>query len=144
MNNTKITFEVSTTDSNAKLGFEAWLNDQKVFDTDHVDQPREICVAVTDDEADHVLKLVLKNKLPEHTQLTDNGEIESDAVLKISNMAFDGIVLGHTFTEQSVYTHNVNGTAEMAQHNFYGTLGCNGDVTLKFSTPVYLWLLEHM
>jgi hypothetical protein len=144
MDNTKITFEVSTTDSGSRLGFETWLDDQLVFDTNHLEKPTEICVPVSDDEAEHELRFVLKNKLPEHTRLSAAGEIESDVVVEISNIAFDGIVLGHIFTEQAVYTHNVNGTAEMAQHNFYGIMGCNGTVSLKFSTPVYIWLLENM
>jgi hypothetical protein len=47
-------------------------------------------------------------------------------------------------TEQAMYTHNFNSTGPSTQDKFYGELGCNGTVTVKFNTPIYLWLLEHM
>jgi len=97
-----------------------------------------------DDEAEHDLRFVLKNKTAEHTQIDEAGNIVNDARLKITDMAFDEIQLGHMITEQAVYDHDFNGTGVMSQHKFYGEMGCNGTVSLKFTTPVYLWLLEHM
>ena len=144
MDNTKITFTVSNTNPGANLGFETWVDDQLVFDTDHVQELIEISVPVADDDAEHVLKLVLKNKTAEHTCLTDTGDIESDAVLEIKNLAVDKIKLGQIVTEQTVYIHDFNGTATESQHQFFGVMGCNGTVTLNFSTPIYIWLLEHM
>jgi hypothetical protein len=144
MEKTKITFEVVPTNPSAKLGFETWLDDQLVFDTDHVQDLVKITVPVVDDESEHVLKMILKNKLPEHTQITATGEIESDSVLEIQNIAFDEIVLGQIVTQQTVYTHDVNGTGQMASHQFFGTMGCNGTVILKFTTPLYLLFLENM
>jgi hypothetical protein len=67
-----------------------------------------------------------------------------DARLKISDIEFDGIELDYMVTQQATYTHNFNGTGPETQENFYGEIGCNGTVSLKFSTPMYLWLLEHM
>jgi len=87
---------------------------------------------------------VLKNKTAEHTQVDDHGNIITDARLLITDLAFDEIKLGHMLVEQAVYTHNFNGTGATIQDKFYGELGCNGTVSLKFSTPMYLWLLEHM
>jgi hypothetical protein len=144
MNNAKITFEVLPTNPCARLGFQTWLDDQLIVDTDHVSDLIKVSVPVPDDDSAHALKIVLKNKNPEHTQLTATGEIEMDAVLEIRNLAFDDIALGHLVTEHTVYTHNSNGTAELASHQFFGTMGCNGEVILKFTTPIYLWLLEHM
>jgi hypothetical protein len=144
MDNTKITFTVSNTNPDAKLGFETRLDNQIVFDTDHVPDSVEISVPVADDNAEHVLTLVLKNKTGEHTRLTSTGEIESDALLEIKDMAFDGIKLGQIFNEQTVYAHDVNGTDILSDHQFFGTMGCNGTVTLTFTTPIYVWLLEHM
>jgi hypothetical protein len=42
------------------------------------------------------------------------------------------------------YQHDFNGTGKLTTQNFYGELGCNGTVSLKFSTPIYIWLLENM
>jgi hypothetical protein len=144
MEKTKLTFEVVPTAPDAMLGFEAWLDDQLMFDTDHLDKTQQIVILLDDTDAEHELKLVLKNKNSEHTRLTATGEIESDALVEICNLAFDEIALGQIVNKQTVYTHDVNGTAELASHQFFGVMGCNGTVTLKFTTPVYLWFLENM
>ena len=144
MEKTKITFLVSTTNPDADLGFEAWLNDQKVVDIDHVKESTEVSVPVSDDDGEHVLKLILKGKRLEHTIINDSGDIVADAVLEIVNLAVDSIPLGQVINEKTVYTHDFNGTQTVIKDQFFGTMGCNGTVELKFTTPIYLWLLENM
>ena len=46
--------------------------------------------------------------------------------------------------EQAVYTHDFNGTQPEIEDTFFGEMGCNGTVSLRFTTPIYLWLLENM
>jgi len=144
MKNTKITFSVSPTNAQAELGFEAWLDDQKVIDIDHVQQFTALSIPVAEHDAEHALKLVLKGKRSEHTTVTDTGDIVADAVLTIQDLSFDGISLGQIVNEKTVYTHDFNGHGTESQHQFFGTMGCNGTVELQFTTPVYLWLLENM
>ena len=140
-----ITFNLATTDATAELGFEAWIDDRKFLDVDHVKETQPVAVELEDqDDAEHELRLVLKNKTTEHTQVDEHGNIVADARLLITDVAFDEIRLGHMFSEQAVYTHNFNGTGKETEDKFYGELGCNGTVSLKFATPMYLWLLEHM
>jgi hypothetical protein len=140
-----ISFCLDTTDVACALGFEAWIDQRKFLDMDHVKETQEITVELDDqDNAEHELILVLKNKTAEHTQVDDHGNIITDARLRITDLAFDEIKLGHMLVEQAVYTHNFNGTGATIQDKFYGELGCNGTVSLKFATPMYLWLLEHM
>ena len=140
-----ITFNLSTTDAMAELGFEAWIDQRKFLDLDHVKEPQPVTVELDDqDDAEHELRLVLKNKTAEHTQVDEQGNIITDARLLITDVAFDEIRLGHMFFEQAVYTHDFNGTGKATEDKFYGELGCNGTVSLKFATPMYLWLLEHM
>ena len=129
----------------AELGFEAWIDQRKFLDLDHVKETQPVTVELDDqDDAEHELRLVLKNKTAEHTQVDEQGNIITDARLLITDVAFDEIRLGHMFFEQAVYTHDFNGTGATTQDKFYGELGCNGIVSLKFATPMYLWLLEHM
>ena len=59
-------------------------------------------------------------------------------------LAFDEIELKQIFIDHAVYTHNFNGTQTEIQDKFYGEMGCNGTVSFKFTTPVYLWLLENL
>ena len=140
-----ITFNLATTDATALLGFEAWIDERKFLDLDHVKETQSVTVELDDqDDVEHELRLVLKNKTTAHTQVDEHGNIVADARLVITDVAFDEIRLGHMFFEQAVYTHDFNGTGEIIQDKFYSELGCNGTVSLKFATPMYLWLLEHM
>jgi hypothetical protein len=87
----------------------------------------------------------MKDKISDHTQIDLDGNIISDTRLVITNLAFDDINLGQLITEHAVYTHDQNAQLPTpVQDKFYSEMGCNGTVSLKFTTPVYLWLLEHM
>jgi hypothetical protein len=139
-------FDLTPTNPAVGLGFEAWINDQCVFDSDCVLNTVTVTGILPSDsvEAEHVLKLVLKNKQPEHTQLSESGEILQDSCLTISNLLFDGIELEQIVNNLSVYQHDFNGTQALTTDKFFGTMGCNGTVSLEFKTPIYLWLLENM
>jgi hypothetical protein len=139
-----ISCSLDTTDPAAKLGFEAWIDTKKFYDTDHVAHCQQIFIEIPDDDAEHELRLIMKNKTIQHTQVDEAGNIINDARLKITDLAFDEIQLGHMVTEQATYMHDFNGSSVMTEHKFFGEMGCNGTVSLKFRTPIYLWLLEHM
>jgi hypothetical protein len=47
-------------------------------------------------------------------------------------------------TEVAAYHHDTNGSTAPVTDSFYGTMGCNGRVEMRFTTPIYLWLLENM
>jgi len=143
-NTVAISCTLDTTNPMATLGFELWVDNQKSFNTDHVQAQQKIVVEIADDDGEHELRFVLKNKTFDHTQIDEAGKIVSDARLIVTELSFDQIQLGQILTEQAVYTHDFNGTEKLTQHKFYGEMGCNGTVSLKFSTPIYLWLLEHM
>jgi hypothetical protein len=144
MNNTvTISCTIGTNDPTAELGLEIWLDDQQLFDTNNVnDQPLEW--QVTEDEADHELRFVMKNKTTDHTQIDEHGKIMKDARITIQNLCFDEIALGQLFVDHAEYTHDFNGTKDSVTEKFYGEMGCNGIVSLKFTTPIYIWLLENM
>ena len=140
-----ISFCLDTTDVASALGFEAWIDERKFLDMDHVKDTQKITLELDDqDDAEHELRLVLKNKTTEHTQVDEQGNIITDARLIITDVTFDEIKLGDMLVEKAVYTHDFNGNGDITQDKFYGELGCNGTVSLKFATPMYLWLLEHM
>jgi hypothetical protein len=143
-NTISISFELNTSDSQAELGFEAWVDDEKFVDIAHVQSQQLIKIDIDDADGEHTLELILKNKKATDTKIDDNGTIVSDATLSISGLAFDEIKLGHMVTKLATYIHNFNGTKELTQDQFYGEMGCNGTVSLGFTTPIYLWLLENM
>ena len=138
-----ISCQLDTTDSSMPLGFEAWIDNRKFFDSNHIQDTQQLSVEISDHDAEHELKFIMKNKTPEHTQIDDHGCIVSDVMFNVTNITFDEFLLAQVFVDQSTYTHNFNGTGEETQEKFWGAMGCNGTVSLKFTTPVYLWLLEN-
>jgi hypothetical protein len=143
MNNTvKIKCNVGTTNMAAGLSMQIWIDSEKIFDQIIIDStPVEF--DLLEDEAEHSLRFVMSNKMSDHTQIDSNGNIIADSMLTVTDLEFDEILLGQIFINNAVYTHNCNGTAPETQDTFYGEMGCNGTVELKFTTPVYLWMLEN-
>lgn len=141
---TKITGCIGTTDASAELGVEVWIDQNLIADIGHVTENTVFSYNMPDDEGQHSLRILLKNKRPTHTKIDEQGNITQDARLIVQNIAFDEIELGQVFIDNTVYTHNFNGSQDEVQDRFYGEMGCNGVVKLDFTTPIYLWLLEHM
>lgn len=144
MNTSIFSCSIGTTNPAVPLGMEIWFDHTCVFDQVHVQESHTIRYEFNDDEGDHELKFVLKNKQSKHTTVDLDGEIISDAVLTIHNISFEDIDCQYLTTKLAEYQHNFNGTGAETQQKFYGSMGCNGTVTVKFSTPVYLWLLENL
>jgi hypothetical protein len=143
-NTIQIACQIGTTDSTAKLGLEIHLDGAVVFESNHVQDVVNFVHDMSDDDGEHELEFVMKNKTADNTRLDADGAIIKDANLTITDLAFDEIQLGYMFIEQATYAHNFNGTGQAVQDKFYGEMGCNGIVSLKFATPIYLWLLEQM
>jgi hypothetical protein len=139
-----ISFDLGATDTTAGLNFEVQINNKilynNIVDFDFTNLKFEL----SDNEADHELCFIMQNKTIDHTKINESGIIISDAKLLLKNLAFGGIELDHLLTEQAVYTHDFNGTGSKTQDKFYGEIGCNGTISLKFSTPVHIWLLENL
>ena len=145
METAQISFELSTSDAAVPLAFEAWINDQCIFKTDHVTETVQVSYDLSEEEdAEQSLRLIMSGKTHDHTHVDEQGNITQDARLSISGVCFDEIELGQVFLDLAVYVHDFNGTGEFINDQFFGEMGCNGTVELKFSTPVYLWLLESM
>jgi hypothetical protein len=135
---------IATTNSTVPLGIEIWLDNQQIFNQDRVTENITFCHDILDLDAGHELRFVMKNKTSEHTIVNDNGDIVEDTSLVLSDLAFDDIALGYIMTEKAEYTHNFNGNGDPIKDRFFGQMGCNGVVSLKFTTPMHLWLLENM
>jgi hypothetical protein len=144
MDTIKFNCKISPTDPGVPLGMEIWLDDVKFFDQDHIDQTHQVEYEIPDDDGDHELRFVLKHKQSDHTQVDAEGNIVSDATVTVSDIRFDGIDCQYLTTTLAEYQHNFNGTGEPTTESFYGELGCNGTVSLKFTTPIYIWLLENI
>lgn len=144
MDKITVTFDLTSSDYTAALGFEVLLDSVSLLSIDHVNKPTPVSLEILDNDGKHEFKFVMKNKTPEHTVVDDDGNITKDAMLSIANIAFDDIKLGQLFVDQAVYYHSFNGSQAPIEDKFFGDMGCNGHVSLRFTTPIYLWLLENM
>ena len=144
MHKINLSFVVNTTDPDAAVGFEAWLDTEKFFDSDHIRGPITVTHEIEDDDGEHQLTWVLKNKTNEHTRVSDTGEIVKDVLISLGEITVDDINIDSIVQNLSQYYHNFNGSADETQDEFYGNLGCNGRLVLEFKTPFYLWLLDNM
>lgn len=139
-----LSFDIGTTDAVAIIAIAVWVNDNCIFQTDHVKELHKIVYNINDDDGEHTLKIVMSGKSADHTKIDTAGNILQDVMLQISNFNIDGIDVNQLFQDKIVYTHDFNGTQPETTDTFHGYMGCNGTVSLAFSTPMYLWLLENM
>jgi len=135
---------ISSTNPGRPVGLEIWFDTNQIYNSEQVTDPVDFVYDFADDDAGHQLRFVLKNKTAKHTRVDTDGNITADSCVCIENLSFDQIELGQVFVDHAVYEHDFNGTADAVQDKFFGTMGCNGTVSLTFACPIYLWLLEHM
>ena len=144
METVKISFDVETSDAECLLGVEIWLNDAVLLSNNHVQEKITFSHDINDDDGDHELRIVMLGKTSEHTKIDEAGNIVKDATLQISNIMIDNLDINQLFLEKCVYTHDFNGTQPEIKDTFFGVAGCNGTISFKFSTPIYLWVLGNM
>jgi len=141
MDTVNISVVVGNSNPDIPLGLSILLDGQPVWVNDAVGTRHAINYEFAETEGPHTLEFVMSGKLPEHTKV-DGDTIVSDALLYIENFVFDDLDVTHFVQKSATYTHDCNGTQAMQSHPFYRDLGCNGTVQLKFTSPLYLWVLE--
>lgn len=144
MSKAKLSLNVTNPSEFHNLGIELWLDQSKFFDKDVAPGQHQIIHEFDEKEMDHEFRIILKNKLEEHTTIDDSDKIIKDAMISVDTVCLDEIDIDQLMWQYAEYTHDGNGAYETRTHKFYGNLGCNGTVSLKFSTPIYMWLLENM
>jgi hypothetical protein len=142
----KLEFDIGTTDAECELGVKVSLDGNVIYNNPYLVDPYHVSHDISDEEGEHELTIELYGKLPQHTKIDDQGNIVKDAMITVENIKIDDIDLSTVLMSAPViqYHHDFNGTQPAVMDSFYGSMGCNGIVTLKFTTPIYLWLLENM
>ena len=144
MNTVPLEFDISPTDATAALGIRVLVDNAVVYDNPHVTETHHVCQEISDEDGDHELAIELYGKQPEHTVIDEAGEIVKDALITIENIQLDGIDIEQISQDLFEYHHDFNGTQQPIVAKFYGSFGCNGQLKFRFTSPVYLWLLENM
>lgn len=144
MNHVKLTFDIKSSNYSCPLGISLWHNDQCVFRLDHVVEPTSCSYSMDDTDQIHQIKITISGKKSEHTVVDQQGNIVSDVLLTLNNFALDGNCIDSLMPKMVEYHHNGNGFIDPVVDKFHHDVGCNGDLIFSFSSPVYLWLLEHL
>jgi hypothetical protein len=139
-----IQFDLTSNDVHSGLSLEITFNDKLLQTVDATEPTQKIQFGVDCVPGNQLLCFTMKNKTPQHTILDDQGEIVKDSSIGIENFVIDHVSLEHTFYEQCRYNHDFNGSQESIDDDFFGIIGCNGTVSLKFTSPVYRWLVDTM
>jgi len=120
------------------------LDDIIMFDND-ITTEETVSFDINEDDNDHVLRFLISGKTDLHSIKDNNDNIIDTTELSITNISFDEIdITNIIMANPLMYKHNFNGYSDPTEDKFYNIAGCNGEITLKFYTPIYLWLLENM
>lgn len=126
------------------LDFEILLNDISIYKISIAESSYNFVYDIDDSIVkDHTLKFIMSGKTDDHL-IEKDGEIIDSANINITNISFNGInlsILPGIMRNIASYTHDFNGYGNTTTEEFYGEMGMNGIVTLKFKTPLYDWLL---
>ena len=95
------------------------------------------------DGQEHVLSIALSNKLPSHTKVDEQGNIVSDLLVNVSKFLLESVSIDQLVWASATYHHDFNGTRPSTVEQFFGNMGCNGQVEFRFTSPAYIWLLEN-
>ena len=144
METINISFDIETSDATCPLGIEILIDNTVLLKNDHVQEKIKFSHDILDHDGEHELQIVIYGKTSDHTKVDEAGNIVKDATLQISNVVIDEIDVNQLVLDKCLYTHNFNSTQPEIADTFHGVAGCNGTISLKFATPVYLWLLENM
>lgn len=121
------------------------LDDQIIWQGDPGSAPGKISHSFDDvDGAEHLLVLELSGKKIDDTTVDETGNIVKDLLISIGDFSFDEINVDQLVWNLSEYHHDFNGTQPPTISKFYGDMGCNGAVSLRFTSPIYLWILENL
>lgn len=122
-----------------------FLNQQLVGNYTASLEPYAINLTVPDDCFSHTLKIVMSGKNTQHTIVSQDGNIITDASIVFSILEFEHINMMPIFCQgKTCYYHSHNDSARSVElDEFYGYMGCNGYVDIQFDTPIYQWFNEH-
>ena len=144
MNTVPLEFDINTTDAECALGVRVVLDGATIYENTHVTSAHSVAHGISDEDGEHELVIELYGKQSDHTKINDAGEITQDALLEVNNIKLDGIDINQIAQNLIEYHHDFNGSQTPVADKFFGSMGCNGQIKLKFTTPIYLWLLENM
>ena len=111
--------------------------DNKIVYSQAVITVEQFDLELDDSDGEHLLEFELSGKGAEHTVYNIEGLIERDSCVSIRNLKFNDVDLNPLLYKLGRYEPEL-------PEPFYGALKSNGRARILFTTPIDLWLFEHM
>jgi hypothetical protein len=141
----KLEIDFSANKDCADIVLEVYCDNKKISEYPAQAVKQTICIELAEHPADHVLSLIMRGKNRTHTRVDNLGQIIDDVYIVIDRLEFEELDMREIFCQgQLCYTHSFNQHQPAILDEFYGFIGCNGTVDIKFSTPIFLWLNEYL
>jgi hypothetical protein len=141
----KLDLEFSASADCEDISIAIYINNSLLFDATAKQATQSVTCELSEEPGDHVLTLVMSGKNHTHTTIDDTGKIISDVYVNIDKLEFEELDMKEIYClGKPCYTHSFNSTQPEFLDEFYGIVGCNGTVKIEFSTPIHLWLLDHI
>ena len=144
MDTMSLTMNVINLSDHADLGLEIWLDQIVLFDDYPTPGTNKLVLNIECQDGVHTIRFCLKSKTAAHTKIDTSSEILEDAVIRVENICLDEVNIDNMVYDHATYIHDTNGTTCIKHDKFFGTLGCNGEVRLDFSIPLYQWYIDNM
>lgn len=141
----KIELDFSASKSCDDIVLEIYCNDKKISESVALPTKQTVCINLSEDPADHCLRMIMRGKTNQHTVLDSNNEIVDDVWFSVDRLEFEDLDMREIFCQGcKCYTHSFNQNQPSFVDEFYGYIGCNGTIEIKFSTPIFLWLNDYL
>jgi len=89
------------------------------------------------------IKICMHGKNQTHTVIDQQGNIILDHAVIVEKILLDHIDVTELYcTGTECYVHNNNSRTDEFQDQFYGYIGCNGEVSIEWGTPLNLWFIQ--
>ena len=120
------------------------VNDAVVFSTQS-DSQHHTVQGILSDSAQQNLVIELSGKTHAHTIIDQDGGIKTDSYVLIKNIVLDEIDISEIFLQgRCCYHHDNNGLSIPFIDEFWGYMGCNGQVKIDFTYPIDLWWMQQL
>ena len=148
MSEENLSFQISLTGTfwDRRPQFSVWLDDHVVIQSEIASSAEQIVnFERRVDEGPHQLKIRLENKVDADTVI-ENGEVVKDMLLNVDDITIDDISLGNLLWSAEYILDKPQIYKGQTIDHLDGcvNLGWNGTYILKFSSPLYIWLLEKL
>jgi len=99
------------------------------------------------DNTENFLTVEYYNKFPMlDVQIGHDGEISKDKRVEINSISFDDIELDfyHIADPSTIQYETIDPMGQNSTGSDATKLSWNGKTTLRFTTPIYIWILENL